>query len=469
MIYGPAPPGVAHLPKVNGASLRLAGSLFGILFTAQIVLGWLCPAPDRGSVHEPQLALMLVAILMLPAVLLFVSLPRLANQPPTRSLIVLMLLAGIAMRVAHFGADVIAETDHFRYLWDGAVVAAGYNPHSVSPYRALIGEAPHLAALATRAEHILPLVNFSHMTTIYPGTAQIAFALAHVLTPFDMLGLRIVALSTELVTFGLLVHILQNRGLSPLWAAGYWLNPLIVLVIANQAHIDFLLPPLLLGALVTLWHGRAVSAAVLIGLAAGVKIWPLLLVPLGLRLLWPDRRKIAVALTAGAITVGAVLAPVMLAAWTETSGLSAYARGWAMNNPFYLWVTWFFWAYLPETIPSDRILRGIVAFVTAAIAIYQCRRPITDFSDLLWRATIIAAATFYLAPAEFPWYAIWFVPLAAVVAFRPLLLAPVLLPVYYAFFPLAHAGLGHWYHYGLSFAHGLPVLLWMLWLRRGKG
>jgi hypothetical protein len=114
------------------------------------------------------------------------------------------------------------------------------------------------------------------------------------------------------------------------------------------------------------------------------------------------------------------------------------------------------------------VLRMALGLVVGSVAIWQARRPVTDTADILWRALIITATLFYLSPTQFPWYAAWFLPFAAVLANRPLLLASVLLPVYYLFFPLAAVDRMDAFTFGVASLHAVPVLAWLAW-RRARG
>lgn len=436
-------------------------ALAALLVATQVILARAAAHITHVEVHHWRPALVLMTLLMVPAAALFLAIPHLIRIPPSRLAVAALIATGIAMRIAHLGAAPIAETDHFRYLWDGAVVANGHNPYAISPSAAR--DTPHLAALAAAGDKIIAEINFPEYRTIYPATAQVIFAIAHGLNPWNLDGLRYLLLAADIATVVLLIVLLQQNNRNPLWAAAYWLNPLVVLVSANQTHIDAALPPLILGALLAIGQRKAVPAAVSLALAAGIKIWPLLLVPLLIRRLWPDRRAVAILIAAGAATTALVLGPLLLSTLQSGSGLTAYAGGWAMNNPFYLWLTWALWAYLPASIPSDQILRATLAAATVLIALHAARAPIVDTRDLTKRALVSTAALFYLSPTEFPWYALWFLPLAAAAACRPLLLAPVMLPIYFAFFPMAEDGIRQWYHYGLSFLHAVPVFASLTW------
>jgi len=105
-----------------------------------------------------------------------------------RSVLVWIILVGLMMRVmAWFGLPMF-EDDHYRYLWDGAVTANGHNPFVYPPNS--LDDTP-LEPMANEAPHVLSRVNHAHLSTIYPPTAQGAFALAYWIAPFDGAGLRL--------------------------------------------------------------------------------------------------------------------------------------------------------------------------------------------------------------------------------------------------------------------------------------
>ena len=77
---------------------------------------------------------------------------------------------------------------------------------------------------------------------------------------------------------------------------------------------------------------------------------------------------------------------------------------------------------------------------------------------------VVSAGTFYLSPAQFPWYVVWFLPLAGLCRNWPLLTASALLPTYYLFYPLWPVRNGTWFFHGTAFLHSLPVLGWLLYV-----
>ena len=82
----------------------------------------------------------LVAGYCLVGGLTIVLLPRLVRSSGRSgaAVLALVVVAGLVMRLLQFGSEPVLEDDYNRYLWDGAVVAAGINPYSVAPQDVLV-------------------------------------------------------------------------------------------------------------------------------------------------------------------------------------------------------------------------------------------------------------------------------------------------------------------------------------------
>ena len=452
-------------PRAARMAVLLAGVAI-MLVAAQWQMARLSPGWSQASFRTIVDVAPLVGLLGVPSLLGIAVMPMLAHLAASRMALWVMLATGLAMRLVWLGVPVAIDDDFFRYLWDGAVVAAGANPYSVAPAAVMAGDpaAGHLFGLASGARSVLAGINFPELTTIYPGTAQIAFALAHRLAPFSLDGLRLVFLAADVGALAVLLAILRTLGRPPLLAALFWLNPLVVWSGHGTGHTEALLAPLLLGACLLAWRGRDVLAAVLLALAVGVKLWPVLLVPLFARLSLACGRSLLAPALAFSIAAGLLLAPLAYSALSGMrSGLVAYSDHWWTNNAPFSWLSLAVYRLTDGSPLGQRALRAAIAVAVGVLALALARRPAASLRALLGSATAIAAVTFYLAPAQFPWYALWFLPLAAAIESRPLLLASATLAGYYLLLPLVNQGAGEAYNYGLAFLHALPVWGWLLW------
>ena len=469
-----APPeGEAGIPdrRMVLVVLALAGAI-----GSQAWLAFAYGAMDGAARAQWSVAVTLVVLLSAPTATLLAAIWSLRAALVGWPLAIAFAAAGIMMRAPYFGAGPMLEDDHFRYLLDGAMVAHGLNPYSHAPDQVLAGASMLPSAALDVGREMVASINFPGLRSIYPGGAQSLFALAYLAAPWSVDGLRAIIFVAEALTAVLLVMILRQSGMPAIFAALVWCNPLLAFSLTGQAHIDAALAPPILAALLLVQRGAGAGVGILLGFAVGVKLWPALLAPLMARALWRSRRALLSFVVALGLTTLALCAPLLLASLTPGAGLTAYALGWSNNNAPYAWTSYALVLLLGEG--GDRLLRAGLAALSVVFALAIALRPasttknliIMDLTtmDLTWRAALIAALVFYLSPAQFPWYAIWFLPLAAAVGSFPLSAAAAGLPIYYLFFPLAEVGLATFYGSWLAFLHLVPVALTALIVHRSQ-
>ena len=394
-----------------------------------------------------------------------------------KQLLVFVVAVGLALRASMFLVEPVLEDDYYRYLWDGGVTAQGLNPYALAPSAAKEeGDETAIGRLAEQAGVVMDRVNHPDLKTIYPPVAQAAFALAHLIEPWSFRAWRAVCLTGEVVTLILLGALLIAAKRSPLWVALYWWNPLIIKEMSNSAHMEAILMPLVLGALLLSVRGRMMSAAGVLGLAAGAKLWPILLAPLLLRPLWSapvDWRKLFVASMILALMMAAWVLPPYLGGIDETSGFVAFANYWQTNSALFPVLA----ATLDKLMQALRlpaenaglIARAMLGLIVAATGVALAIRPWTDARELLGKVLVFTAVLFLLSPAQFPWYAAWMMPFLSFRPSLPLLGLTALLPIYYVSFHFLAREQYDVYRYGLVWLIWLPV--WMglglqIWRRR---
>jgi hypothetical protein len=194
-----------------------------------------------------------------------------------------------------------------------------------------------------------------------------------------------------------------------------------------------------------------VATGVLLGLAAGVKVWPLLLAPVLGRVL--PRGAVVPAGLALAVSSAVVLVPLLATAWAGDAGLVAYARAWVAGNAPFAWAL----ALLGgEAEPGLRLALGLAgAGVALAVAVRAPGGEVVTAGRVL----VVAAAVFYLSPTQFPWYVVWFMPFATLLGCRALLLPAALVPVYWLSGPLRVAG----YEAVFALLAVVAVVVWGRW------
>ncbi len=386
----------------------------------------------------------------------FLMLPFLINQTvqvardtpafPKGPLLGFIVIVGLLARLLMLGSAPLMEDDYQRYLWDGALSAHGHNPFLTAPQTVYDGLSGHkdLEQLAKRSGRVLERVNHPELRTIYPPVAQAAFALAHQISPFSLTAWRGLAIGFELAALALLLLLLRLLGKSPLWLSLYWWNPLVIKELINSGHMEFLLVPLLLGALWAAIRQRPVLIAFLLALAVGVKIWPALLLPLYLRPFLATPKKIVLPVLVFTSMLGLMATPVLMAGLDQSSGFVAYTELWKTNNALVPALEGLV-RYGLDLFATDGqyphlaalIVRAFIALLLAAIAIgVAWKKPLTA-RDFALRTLLVCAAMFLLSPAQLPWYAVWFAPFLVFYPFIGLTLLVPLLQIYYLSFYIA--------------------------------
>ncbi len=255
----------------------------------------------------------------------------------------------LVLRAILIPTDPIQEIDIYRYMWDGAVTAAGVNPYSFSPQqvRAAEGladvpeELQALVAVKNRSQSlsaILDRVHFAELPTVYPPVSQFVFALASLSTPSHAsVGTHLIVMKLWLVLFDIAIiavlFLILKHCAKPIgWAVAYAWCPLVVKEIANSGHLDsiaiFLTTAAAYLALNAFFPQRnaasdgkgrtdhsmilAFGAAITLGLAVGAKLYPIVLVPVfisaSLAVLGSKRAVVATGI--GGVTIVAVCSPM---------------------------------------------------------------------------------------------------------------------------------------------------------------
>ncbi len=303
------------------------------------------------------------------------------NSKVARAQVRTVWIFAVLFRLLLWWSQPIEETDFYRYLWDGRVLAAGVNPYAYSPQE--IAEArdqgttvPSLNRLAQwlhrspEVSTILSRINHREVPTLYPPLSEAVFATTALMTPehasvsTQVRILKGALLLFDLATIGLVMGLLRNLGQSPARALAYAWCPLVLKEFANSGHLDSIAVCL---TTATLWlltrppqckvrEGTAIRSPSRPGgrdwLAAGLwsgavlaKLYPLVLAPVLLAHWWQRFRW----RTAGPICVfclvlfggyaampsrpkvtGAKAAEI--AEHSGFSGLETFLRRWEMND-----------------------------------------------------------------------------------------------------------------------------------------
>ncbi|HKI04987.1 MAG TPA: hypothetical protein VKK31_23615 [Thermoanaerobaculia bacterium] len=335
-----------------------------------------------------------------------------------------LLLGALLLRLPLLPLPPSLSDDALRYLWDGKVAAAGFNPYALAP------AAGELAALRDKRWRRLP---HADVPTVYPPLAVAAFSIASRL-PFPLLAWKLMATGADLLGCWLLLAVARRLGLPEGRVAWYAWNPLVALEVAGMGHVDALGAAAAVGTVLWLLprpgRPRGLAAAATLATAGALaKLVPLAAFPMWARQSGRPWRFLAMA---GALVAAAGL-PVLAATGGIPPGLVIYGVSWEFNGPLYepLWRlldaagaapalaravdrlkdwTGIYEAWNPiYPYVYPRFLAKLALAAGAGLAVLLSLRerdPVAGTGRLFGRLLLLSA-TFY------PWYLLWVLPWAA--------------------------------------------------------
>ncbi|MHC2990479.1 hypothetical protein OB13_02365 [Pontibacter sp. HJ8] len=190
------------------------------------------------------------------------------------------IAAALFFRLLFLFAIPALSDDYYRFVWDGRLLLSGENPYLHLPSYYLSTAAPELAGITPE---LFQQLNSPEYYSVYPPVAQGVFWLAVTLSPHDMLGsvlvMRLIIILAEAGSIFLLLRLLRRMGLPDRYTLLYALNPLVILELTGNLHMEALMIFFLLLFLYQLHYQRYLIAAVPFALAVGAKLLPLLFLP----------------------------------------------------------------------------------------------------------------------------------------------------------------------------------------------
>ncbi len=342
----------------------------------------------------------------------------------------LLLGVAIGVRLALVAIPPVLSEDVWRYVWDGAMHWAGVHPFQYAP----IDPALDPVAAQMGLEDVRGRIGHAQLSTIYPPSAQLAFAAATAITPRPW-TVRLLMVFADAVAITALWRWAERTERPPQLAALYAFLPLAMLESAVGGHVDALAVAATLLAGLWLVSGRPMRAGVALAVGVGAKLLPLIALPTVLR-------SAPRAVVACVITIAGLWLPYALAGDGVMGGLAPYAHRWRANEgafaviaaPFEAaWPTAdvpikgpspttvrFVRAFVgvPPSTPVDRISPGELSFAAAkatALALLGL-----FWAWLVWRARDLESflgpavcALLLLSPVVHPWYLLWVAPFCA--------------------------------------------------------
>lgn len=375
------------------ARVYLLGSILLVALT-------IC-SPQLDSVGELSfiIPISIAGVGYLLAVREFFSTPKF----PRRVIVIALALAAVwhlPFLLARPGSD----DDIRRYVWDGRVQRLGYNPYIVVP------SDPAVSGLHTPETRTL---NNPDVPSPYPAGAQLFFRAVTGIHE-SIFAFKIAFVVCDLAIVVVLLDVLRRAGQAAHWVLAYAWHPLVAAEVAGSGHIDIVGTLLLLVSVAALARRWRSVAAVAFALAVGVKLLPIVLLPL----YWKRVRLRDGFLGAGVL--GLLYVPFLSGKTIPIGSLGAYVRSFRFNDPVFTAL---------EHVAAPQVIVGLALLAGLLTAIWF-RRKSTAWSPEAFAWPM--AASLLCAPVAYPWYLLWLLPFLGSAPVVPLMIWSVsIIPTFY--------------------------------------
>jgi len=206
----------------------------------------------------------------------FIAYGCLINLAIKESKILYILLAlGILVRLLLvFGFPTLSD-DIYRFLWDGRLIHEGIHPLMYKPIEYL-----ELTQDNWFSE-LFPKLNSPEYFTVYPPLSQLVFYLSTITTSWvwSTVIMKLILFLFELGTCYLILQLLKRIGRPSYWVLIYFLNPLVIVELTGQLHYEGIMIFFLAACLYAIERKKHGVGGVMIAASVGVKLLPVMFLP----------------------------------------------------------------------------------------------------------------------------------------------------------------------------------------------
>lgn len=321
--------------------------------------------------------------------------------------------------------------DYFRFIWDGLLFAHGHDPYLSIPSQFIQGS----PAVPGISNSLYAGLNSPNYYTVYPPVCQFIFGLAAKIAGGNILGniivIRLVILVAEFGTIIFLYKLAGKLSWSGKAIAIYAFNPLVILELMGNLHLEAVMLLFIVLSIYLLVTGRRIYAGLSFGLAVGVKLLPLIFLPLLIKRLGLAKSIIFYAI------VGATIAVLFLPFYSADlipglfSSLRLYFQRFEFNASLYYMLRWIGYQFAGHNIISilGIFLASLTFLIIIAIAVTERKATwLSMFKSMLMCLTVY----FLLATTVHPWYITSLVLVSLFTSYRYPIIWSIVIIVSYA-------------------------------------
>lgn len=321
---------------------------------------------------------------------------------------------GLAFRLCFLFATPHLSDDYFRFLWDGELSKDGYSvfdfvpskykDHIEEKHREKYGE-----MLNDSTAEFPSGMNSKNYYSIYPSVNQLVFQSSAYggnsnRTNLDLL--RIWILIAEIASFFLLKALLTQKNQSN-WLGLYWLNPLIIIELSGNLHLEALAITFILLALFLANKKQWLGTALAVALGVMTKLTPLLLLGAFFKQLhW--KKWLLLCIITGTLSIG------IFAIYIDAEGFINFKESVGLFFAWFSFNTGIYYglreiAFLISGEDISAWISLIFPFLSAAIML---RITFFNKTGVATTALLLFTTYFLFTPILHPWYITVLIPLA---------------------------------------------------------
>ena len=299
-----------------------------------------------------------------------------------RRAFVLIFVLGLATRIIFLAYP--AGNDVFRYVWEGYIQNHGFNPYVFTPLNPALNE-------IARGE-LYPVwqrINHPEFAAAYPPASLLLFKILAGLNP-SPLFFKLVMTAFDIGVMVLLMLMISRQGVSPSRLLFYAANPLVLVYIAGEGHLDVVQVFFLLLALyLILYQKSQFSGFLMLGVAVLSKYFALVA--------WPFLVNAENRWKSLAVLIPLILfIPFMEAGPGIFESLVTFANNFHYNDSIAVVVRWFF---------GDRFL-----LVSAFLLLVCLSWVYLVVHDRLRSVYLALGCLLIFLPTLHPWYLVLIAP-----------------------------------------------------------
>jgi alpha-1,6-mannosyltransferase len=342
-----------------------------------------------------------------------------------------ILLIALLSRLVFMGLPLHSD-DFYRFYWDGHLLLNQINPYEFTPK-----ELMDLDKVPISIKPVYDNLNSQHYHSIYPVTNQSVFAFAAWMGGQHVLGftlwVRFILVIFEMITIWVLFKLLTQMRIDPSHTLLYALNPLVILEITANLHFEGLMVAFIFLGFLSLLHRKNIQSGGWIGTAISIKLTPLILFPLFLKLLY--LRKFIWFASTLTLTVIIFFLPILLSGTIIEyfTSIQLYYGTFEFNASIYYVLRELGYLIKGYNMIGDlsRVL-SIIAFVSICYIAWKAKMD--DIQHLIFFSIAVYFIYLILSMVVHPWYIIPLIALGVLGRMKyPLLWSYLIYLSYYAY------------------------------------